>query len=370
MNVTLRDKFYGCICGAHIGSAMGAVVEGWPYEAIEKKYGTLDCLLPYEHYNNGWLRQAGTTEDGIDRQKLMITAIIEKGDRVNAEDVRRIWCRDLRPDAAGGICEPFEGELLAMAKSKMPARDIGKYCDYAGLNSMSRACHPLGLINAGDIRAAIEDVMEVGQLYQSSNSRGLKWACVTAVGIAAATLPGATVDSVLEALFLHLDERAYVEGREDGWYADYAGVNIVDEIKAGLEKTKDCKDFRDMRNIFDTMYNGIGTPYCMSSANEVVTKALCIFKFAAGDVKKAIITAVNVGRDTDCIAAVAAGLTGALGGSASVPQEWMDQVDAATAVMKFTNNKRTLREHADGLYDTYKKRLAKMRSFAELMDIE
>ena len=29
MNTTLRDKFYGCICGAHIGSAMGAAVEGW-----------------------------------------------------------------------------------------------------------------------------------------------------------------------------------------------------------------------------------------------------------------------------------------------------------------------------------------------------
>ncbi|WP_217988921.1 hypothetical protein, partial [Shouchella clausii] len=72
-------------------------------------------------------------------------------------------------------------------------------CDYAGLNSFARSCHPIGLINAGDVKGAKEDVLEVGQLYQTSNSRGLKWATVTAVSIAAATTPNATVDSVLGA---------------------------------------------------------------------------------------------------------------------------------------------------------------------------
>ena len=32
---TLRDKFYGCICGVHIGSAMAAPVEGWPWQRIQ-----------------------------------------------------------------------------------------------------------------------------------------------------------------------------------------------------------------------------------------------------------------------------------------------------------------------------------------------
>lgn len=349
---------------------MGAIVEGWPYIKIEEKFGTLDKLVAYEHYNNGWMREAGTTEDGIDRQKLMITAIMEKGDRVNAEDVRKIWCRDIRPDAPGGISEPFEGELLAMAKTIIPARDLGRYCDYSGLNSFARACHPIGLINAGNIQGAISDVLEVGQLYQASNSRGLKWACVTAVGIAAATLPGATADSVLSAIFDNLDERISVPGRDDGWYADYAGVNLVDEIKSGLKLTAHCKNFREMRTAFDPVYNGVGMPYSMSYANEVVTKGVCVFKMANGDLKKAIITAVNLGRDTDCIAAVAAGLTGALGGATSLPDEWITQVDYATSVHRFTNNKRTLQENADGLYNAYKNRLQKMRGFVEHMDIE
>ncbi len=67
---------------------MGAQVEGLTYEYIEAKYGTAQTLWSYEHYGNGWAREPGTTEDGIERQKLMIMAIMEKQDRVNAEDVK------------------------------------------------------------------------------------------------------------------------------------------------------------------------------------------------------------------------------------------------------------------------------------------
>lgn len=353
MGATLRDKFFGCIVGCHVGSAMGAVVEGWSYERIEEVYGTLEEFKPYEHYNNGWIREPGTTEDGVERQKLMITAIIEKQDRVNAEDVRRIWVRDIKEGAPGTVSEPFEGVLLAMAKSGIPARDIGRYCDYAGLNSFSRSCHPIGLINAGDIENAIKDVLEVGQLYQTTNSRGLKWACVTGVAIAAATKPNATVDSVIGAIFDYCDKDM-----------------VVREIDRELKRTAHCQDFREMRKVFDSVYNGIGMPYCMSFANEVVTKAVCIFKMVNGNLKDAIIAGVNMGRDTDCLAAIAGGIAGALSGTEGFPTKYIEQLDYATSVNPYTNSKRTLRENADGLYNAFKARLKRMRNFIEEMDIE
>jgi ADP-ribosylglycohydrolase len=350
--VTLKDKFFGCIAGVHISSSMGATVEGWPYERIEKTYGTVDSLRPYEHYHNGWRREAGTTEDGVERQKLMITAIIEKKDRVNAEDIRKIWLRDIKPISAGMVSEPFEATLLAMAKSGIPARDLGRYCDYAGLNSFSRACHPIGLINAGDIRAAAEDVLETGQLYQTSNGRGLKWAMVTAVAIAAATKPDATVDSVIGAVF------------------DICDPDIVlGELEKQLKHTEHCTDFRQLREAFDSEYNGRGMPYSMSFANEVVSKSVCIFRMVSGVTKDAIIAGVNLGRDTDCIAAVASGISGALTGGASIPQEWIEQVDKATKLNTYTNSQRTMRENSDGLYNAYKSRLTAMKEFISQMDI-
>jgi len=37
----LREKFFGCIAGVHLGSAMAAPVEGWTWERIEREHGTL-----------------------------------------------------------------------------------------------------------------------------------------------------------------------------------------------------------------------------------------------------------------------------------------------------------------------------------------
>jgi len=345
----LREKFFGCIVGCHLGSSMGAPVEGWPYERIEKEYGLLDRLLPYEHYRNGWKREPGTTEDGVERQKLMITAIIEKKARVTAEDVRSVWLRDIKPESAGMVSEPFEAILLSMAKSGIPARDLGRYCDYAGLVSMARSCHPLGLINAGDPASAMEDVFEVGQLYQTSNSRGLQWAAVTAVAIAAATTPGATAESVINTVLEKCDPK------------------VVSEVKSGLARTAECRDVRELRKTFGAIYSGTGVPYAFSYANEVVTKAVCIFRMVNGNLKQALIAGINMGRDTDCVTAVAAGISGALDGTGSVPEEWIKQVDYATGLNRYTNSQRTLRQTADGLHEAFRERLTKAKAYADRM---
>lgn len=352
-NVSLREKFFGCISGVHIGSAMGAAVEGWSYQKIQERYGTLEELLSYEHYNNGWVREPGTTEDGVERQKLMITAIIEKEDRVTAEDVKKIWMRDIKPESVGMISEPFEATLLAMAKSDIPAVDLGKYCDYSGLNSFARACHPIGLINAGDPYGALSDVYEVGQLYQSSNSRGLKWAAVTAVAIASATKHDATVDRVIGDIYNLCDQD-----------------RVVKEIDRELKHTAHCKDFRELRKAFDSVYSGEGMDYAYAWANEVVTKGICIFKMVDGNLKEAMVSAVNMGRDVDCITAVASGISGSLTGASSIPQKWIEQTDYATSLNKVTNSQRTIREHSDGLYHAYLSRLSKMKNFAEKMLVE
>lgn len=349
-DATLREKFFGCIAGCHVGSAMGAAVEGWSWERVQREHGTLERLLPYEHYGNGWIREPGTTEDGVERQKLMITAILEKQDRVNAEDVRKIWVRDIKPEAPGNVSEPFEGMLLKIAKTSIPAVDIGKYCDYAGLISLARSCHPIGLINAGDVAGALNDVREVGQLYQTSNSRGIRWAEVPMVAIAAGTRPGATVDSVLGAILDHCDRK------------------VVGELERGLKLTAGTRDFREMRRQFDTVYSGRGMAYAFSFANEVVTKAVCVFRMTRANTWEAMKAAVNMGRDTDCLASVAAGMAGALGGGSSLPDHLIRQVDHATRLNKFTNSKRTLRETSDGLYQAFKARLRRLKTYVEEMD--
>jgi ADP-ribosylglycohydrolase len=359
--VSLREKFFGCIAGCHMGSSMGAAVEGWPYEKIEREYGILDRLLPYSCYGrNDWVRVPGTTEDGVERQKLMISAILEKQDRINAEDLRRAWVDHMNPNAPGLISEQFEGALLAMAKTHMAAADIGKYCDYSGLVSLSRSCHPIGLINAGDIRGAIDDVREIGQLYHSANSRAILWAEVSVAAIAAATKSDATVDSVIDAVMNNCD-------KVDSRFVRPAGIRA--ELERALKLTANCRDVRDMRTRFDSIYSGTGMIYAQSFANEVVTKAICVVRMTQGNTWEAMKAGVNMGRDTDCLTAVATGISGALSGAGSIPSEIIEQVDYASTVNPHTNSKRSLRATSDGLYQAFKSRLARMKTYANEMDI-
>ena len=357
--VSLRDKFFGCIAGCHIGSAMGAPVEGWSYERIEKEYGLLDKLLPYSHYGKkDWVREPGTTEDGVERQKLMITAILEKQDRINAEDLRRAWVDHMNPNAAGLVSEPFEGALLAMAKTHIPASDIGKYCDYSGLVSLSRSCHPIGLINAGDIRGAIDDIREVGQLYNTANSRGILWAEVTVTAIAAATKSGATVDSVIGAVFDNCDKVDTRSSARRHSRRNRAGAETHRQLQ------RCARDAPEVRRHLQRHGDRLAHSY----ANEMVTKAICVLRMTKGNTWEAMKAGVNMGRDTDCLTAVAAGMSGALSGAGSIPPEIIRQADHATSVNPHTNSKRTLRETSDGLYNAFKARLARMKTYIDEMD--
>ncbi|REE67289.1 ADP-ribosylglycohydrolase [Paenibacillus taihuensis] len=357
--VSLRDKFYGCIAGAQVGAAMGAPVQGWSWQEIAGRYGVLDKLLPYERV---WSRPAGTTESGIERQKLLITAICERQDRVTAEDVRTIWNSDLRRINAEKVMEPFDIGLMALANNGLPARDLGKYCDYAGLNSFAGYCHPVGLINAGDVKSAVRDAFELGQLYQASRSYGVKWSGVTAAAIAAATKPDATIDSVIRDLYEHCDY-SDVGAQIDGYKYGYLRDNVLEELDKGLALTAGCTDFEQLRQAFDRTYHGHGVPYGNSFANEVVTKAICIVKMVHANVHDAIIAGVNMGRDTASVTALAAGIAGALSGGASLPQALVAQVDLAASANKYSCSKKTIAAQADGLYGAFQTRLRSINSF-------
>jgi ADP-ribosylglycohydrolase len=114
-------------------------------------------------------------------------------------------------------------------------------------------------------------------------------------------------------------------------------------------------------------YGGDYFNYSMSQANEIVAKGLAIFVVTKGDPKLAITTAVNFGRDTDCLAAIAGGLAGALSGAAVLPAQWITQVNEATKQDPYTNSRRTIEETADGLLAAFMNRRAKMECYLRMM---
>jgi ADP-ribosylglycohydrolase len=362
--VTLKEKFAGCIAGSWVGSAMGAAVEGWSRDQIRETYGFLRELRPYKHYTDytDWDRPPGTTEDGIERQKLIASAIIEKQDRILAHDLVAVWVRDLDPAKIIYKQERFDRSLLELARAGVPPSELGRLWPFPNVVSMARASHPLGLINAGDPQGAADDSFEVGKVYATETAFALRWAALYNAAIAEACKPEATVASVLEVAKRYVHYRA----EAGSLYALYD--TIEREVDRALELAIKHRDPMALRDEFYQFYDGGRYfNYGASQANEIVAKGLAVFAVSQGDPREAILTAVNFGRDTDCLAAVAAGLAGALSGITTIPAGWVEQVNQSTLEDPYTNSRRTVQETADGLHAAFVARQERLADYVQSM---
>jgi len=355
----LRDKIFGCIAGSRMGSAFGAPVEGWSVEKIKKRYGVLDQFQAYGHYKKEWKRPPGTTEDGIERQKLMCLAIIEKQDSITVEDLARKWVEILDVEMMEYVTEGFDRKLVEKARAgKVPAGMLGIEVPIH-LNTLARSFHAIPMINACDIGGVIRDVNDVGRAYQPLNSLAFPWGIAYNAGVVHAMRHDATVSSVIETV------RAY------------ANEEIQKEIDHVLNIAVKYTDPLGMRDEINAVYMNETSPHCVTrimksyriaSIMETVGRALAIFQVTKGDVKQGVIAAANFGRDADCLAATVGGLSGALTGSASIPPEWIELIDTATANMPYTCSKMTLGETTDGMYSALRAKIKKMRNHVDYME--
>jgi len=354
----LFDKVYGCIAGAYIGSAMGVPVEGWDKSRIASKYGLLQDLQPRSAYKE--ILPPGTTEDGMERQKFMYLAIIEKQDRITADDLVGTWLKVMNNEKLEGMkrmTEQFDRDLMEIARTgTVPARRLGEK-GYANLNAPIRCFHPIALINACDEDGAIKDMQDILRVYQPVESDGYEWGAAYMAAVAHALRPDASVDSVIETALKYSSADMKKEIQ--------AGLDIVAKISAPINERKAI--YIEFAKIYNKQ-TCTGT-YDMSRAHECATMALSFFKAVKGNVKDGIILAANNGRDADCNTAATGGLCGAFSGTKTIPAEWITTVDAATKKNPYTNSQLTIEETAKGMYAALQGKAKKMSAYVELMKL-
>ena len=249
------------------------------------------------------------------------------------------------------MTEPDDQRLMRFLKTGVPPTEVGRLSNWNGLNAVTRASHPIGLINAGDPDGAVRDVADIGRLYFAPTDVGLIWAGVYDAAIAAALGPDATIESVIETAL------------------GFATAPIKKEIDRALDAAARIQRLRGAAcRVLHVSTTASAIPYAMASAAETVSKALALFVHTKADPKQAILAAVNFGRDTDCLAATAGGLAGALSGADSIPAEWIEQLDAATAANPYTNTVCTVKEHADGIHSALRARAARMRELVAVLE--
>ena len=103
----------------------------------------------------------------------------------------------------------------------------------------------------------------------------------------------------------------------------------VDSVYVGLKRAekeyKDSPELKKYRRIFDADFISLDRNEIKSSGYVVDTLEAALWCLLTTDnYKDCVLKAVNLGGDTDTVAAVAGGLAGALYGLDSIPGKWLD----------------------------------------------
>lgn len=347
-NNRLFDKIFGCIAASQVGSALGQPGENLTREELRAQLGYVDQLQGFEL--NGENYPPGTTEDGVERQKLLILAIRDKNGPITCRDFGQSWLKYVKEESFGRLAGAQDEIHYRLIKAGMPAEESGWYDAHIGRTGWTRACHPIGIINAGHPELAARNAFDVGRIYQPPTGRGilwrddnrrlappyqigLDWAAAVSAAIAEAFNPAATRDTMIDAAVAHIVPAA------------------AEEILHGVKLARQARDFAHLEAELDRLYAASGMHFAMNRGYEITTKGFALFYFFNGDVKATMLAAANFGRDTDCLASVAAGLAGALSGASNIPREWIQQVDAAAKLNRYTMTSLSLAEQASVLYD-------------------
>ena len=355
----LYDRILAVEVAATVGHSMGDVTEVMHWKDIEEKYGLVTTMLPQPDkwkdkfpnlpvvrgYPNTYQvhdRPPGMSEDGHERHRLTVTAVIEKSGRVTVEDVARIWARDIDPARFGILLGGQDQVIYYSAKAGVPPWEIGKFAYYPGAWGVTAMMIPIGVVNAGNPDQAAADALDVGRLKDQSGVPG-NYALEVASAVAAAVAEGlchsTSVERVVDAALAQLSPlpRAEVE-------------HVLQHEPAG-------GDWRRLRGLLDDEYTGRSILWPV----ETLATALACLVVTEGDPFQAAVAATNLGRDTDGRACVATALAAALTGTAGLPADWEPTIAAQVVTDPYTVSTRTPKETADGLYAAVQNNLAQLR---------
>jgi len=304
-STALYDKTLGCLLGGLIGDAMGTPTEGKDYRFIQETFGWVDDF------------SCDGTDDTV-MKNLLCEALTRTGGYATLDDWGAVWL-DHWGEIFGSKMAKFFMSVLHTAH-KMKRYSSPRMAALGNMPSSSSAMciSPVGIVNAGNPRqaalqaynlAALIHVHDVGFCQDGAASM--------AAAVAAAFVPGATVESVLSASTAHL--------------LPLSGAEMLGRIDAAVSLAREAGDYVAFR---EQVYDRADRFFCeiTCDSRETVPLTLALFLLAEGDVTKAVTYGANLGRDADTIASMCGAIAGALQGVAGVRHAWIERVNEVSSL--------------------------------------
>jgi ADP-ribosylglycohydrolase len=372
----LDERITGALVGAAVGDALGGPVEGYSPDQIVERHGgrvtgvvgpwngdawrTARPIAPY-HKGDGHV-----TDDTLMTHALVrVYATVR--DHLDAYAIADHLVPDLMTNPRW--IPELEAEALLLqrvflAEKWLVARLAYGHADprEAGTGNIVNCgaamyMAPVGLVNAANPAAAYAEALDVAGAHQSSYGR--EAAGVFAAAVAAACAPGATPESVVAAC-LSLAKDGTREAIE----------RVCEVAAAHRDFESALVPLREAVAPYDTVGPDYRAPSLAARrpsrlhSIEELPVALGMLVVSGGDHRRAVLGAVNYGRDCDSIATMAGALAGALG--SPVPDDWSKTVAEASR-LDLWEPARTLTEVTREIFERdVRRRRAHERAIAEL----
>ncbi len=326
----ILDAVYGCLIAGAIGDALGAPVEGMYWTEIREKHGKVTELMPgigntgkyyggsdgyrYRDAYDGPTPKIGWFSDDTTMRHYLSLAIARKRGRITPDDYRNVLIEKFNPNRVWTADRVIFGQL----KAGMNPWDSGLRGIPSGCATMSIA--PIGIINAGNPPQAYQDGFNIAFMSQEGHNRD--GAATWAAGVAAAFIPGITLEEVLEIMTQHT---SYLMRRAIDLTMDLAyASNTVDEFAEKYYAT-----MLDWTWPWppDEVWNKEN--YFSGNTIELVPITMAILHLTKGDIHESMIEAASFGRDCDTTASMAGQIAGAMVGADAIRQDWIDTVEEA-----------------------------------------
>jgi ADP-ribosylglycohydrolase len=336
--------------GVALGDAMGAPVEKLTFDQIRRKYGKVESIMTrwYKADRDAEARLGRMRGDGIVTDDTLMTLALM---RVYVAERRHLDAWDMANEfvkeiAFRKVWVPELGrettilERLFYPEKYIFIRHVLANCEprEGGIGNMVNCgaamyIVPVGVVNAGDPKAAYDEAILFAMGHQSSY--GLEAAGVMAACVARAMEPGCAVRDVLDtALGLAKDgTRLAIEAcldaadrlkRQGSWSYEEAVGRLHEALLPYSPMGDDVNRHIDKVGKPSNHY----APSRLGSIEELPI-ALAFIHLHDGALYPAMIDGVNAGRDTDSIGVMIGAILGAMHGVGAIRREDLEQLDRA-----------------------------------------
>ncbi|MBI5029793.1 MAG: ADP-ribosylglycohydrolase family protein [Chloroflexi bacterium] len=310
----LISKATGCLAGVALGDAMGRATEFMTREKIRETFGWLDHFAVPMKGHPAHNDPLGKITDDTDQTLIIARLLAENNAPLTAERVANAFV----DWAKNGFCPylgPSTHRALTQLMNGASPHETGKH---GVTNGAAMRVAPIGIAHIGDFDGALRDAVAASVPTHNTHN-AMQSAAAVACAVAAAMTQDATIDRVIAAAMQGAER-----GRTFGAWSWATPLEKRIELAERLV-TQASSLPAALQSLYD--FVGVGL-----DPAESVASALGVVVAAHGDPMQAIFAGVNIGGDTDTIAAIAGGICGALRGIEAIDAAMLHQVEQVNTI--------------------------------------